>query len=699
MSRKSRRSKKNKAPGFIKELARQRQAIERKKNQPNQVAHEPEIITGSGTLHITDDNKTVIYTGEGGTTEKHSITGVEPILPQSKEYKRYIEAGFDSEIPEGHVLVRLRTEDRDDESIGSQQNPEMVASIDESDLNSYLDIGGSIPGQNDDTYGHYQSYENVANRDISKGHNHSANSQEMLPLIIEQIHPDYRKVMSASDAKIAFSPEKLEEFATQNNLNTNEELVGQALHRIKHAGALDPNGEILVKEMQDRPTRGNNQNLEIFYSSMSEADISPGIDNKELNLIYDLLTDPSTRRVRFDQLNYPVWEGHTTHPTRSEGFITKPPFPSMYIQFEGFVNLPQMSSEYLLLGSELYAPNFNFDGGEEYQSSDMDIPRFTLGANFRRRGDTNGMPSGGNEYVSYEKRQIDKEMSVTIGAIAFSEAVQHFPIQVNSSGTARTILPPVGEEWKITPPQGTDPKYDGYSAKRNDSIMLGYLQWFGLLMDSNHHGLARINQGAYFDINTGTVWMPLTKITGGPNSILQEDVIKGESGNGNIFGLGRDRLVTHLVPAGSGVESSSLSEGWGSDRNLNIFEDTAMRVGDMFMFMMNYMTSPRMQTEEVPLPRGERRRAQRKGSPLPPPWTTISYKPPSNIKRNSVSTGTGSKHGYMYDVRGHWKNQPHGPGRKQRKLIWVHPHYSGLANETYIPRNRLVQEKEEHEDV
>ena len=659
-----------------KEIARRRDALEKKEEQFSQGAYEPEIMTGPGTLHITDDNKTIMYTEEGGTTEKHSITSVRMIPPQSKEYRKYIESGFDSGIPEGHVLVRLGTEDRGDES-------EMIASMEESDLDEYLD--SSIPFE----YGGAFSSPNgsnkssadrglIANQTIFTGHNHSVNTQEMLPLIIEQVHPGSRKVISASEAKNAFSSENLEEFAAQNNLKIKKELVKQAMHRIKHAGALDPNGEILIKEaLRDALTQSYNPLN--FYSSISEAEISPGIDNKELDLIHNLLTDPSTRRIRFDQLNYPVWEGHTAHPTRSEGFLTKPPFPKMYIQFGDFVNLPQMSSEYLLIGSELYSPTF--DDMVEYQFSDMDIPLF----NHEKFQD------------SFKKGQINREMSVSIGAMAFSETVQHFPIQINSSGTNRTILPSEGEEWKITSPLGTSSRYNGYSAERNDSITLGYLHWFGLLMDSNHHGLAQINQGAYFDINTGTVWLPLTKINGGPNSILQEDVIKGESGKGNIFGLGRDRMVTHLIPAGSGIESSNLPKGWDSDRSLNIFEDTSMRVGDMFMFMMNYMTSPRMQTEEVQAPRAERRRAEKSGSPPPPPWTTIAYKPPSNIKRNSVATGTGAKHSYMYDVRGHWKNQPHGPRNSLRKLIWIDNHYSGLGNDTYIPRNRLVDEKEEFE--
>ena len=208
-------------------------------------------------------------------------------------------------------------------------------------------------------------------------------------------------------------------------------------------------------------------------------------------------------------------------------------------------------------------------------------------------------------------------------------------------------------------------------------------------MDSNDQSISGINQGAYFDINTGAIWVPLSKVTGGEHS----EIIQAS----DVFKININGMATHLIPAGSGIESPILPEGWGQDRKLNLFEATALQVGDIFMYMMNYMTSPRMQTEEIQAPRAERRRAEKSGSPPPPPWTTIAYKPPSSKKQNSASTGTGSKHSYMYDVRGHWKKQPHGPRRSLRKLIWIDNHYSGLNNATYIPRSRLVDEKEEFE--
>jgi len=464
----------------------------------------------------------------------------------------------------------------------------------------------------------------------------------MLSDIIDSIHPSTRQVQH-HDVAI----ESMEEASLiLKDQGLTEGLREQVKARIKHAASLDPMGEILIKEVGEREASSLSLSPAVDYYGLTSTDISPGIDNKELNLAYDLVSDETTRRIKFDQLNYPVWEGHTTHPTRNEGFITKPPFPRMYIQFNDFVYLPSLESDYFLVGSELYTP--------EWEVNDATNPL----------------------------SRITKEMTISIGSIAFSD-------ENRTTSAARAILPQVGEKWTITPPRGTTSAYDGYSSVSNDSIMLGYLHWWGLLADSNHQSISRINQGAYFDINTGAIWVPLSKITGGPVS----EIVPAS----DVFKININGMATHLIPAGSGIESPVLPEGWDQGRKLNLFEDTAMRVGDIFMYMMNYMTSPRMQTEEIQAPRAERRRAQKTGSQPPPPWTTISYKPPSNTKQNSASTGTGSKHSYMYDVRGHWKKQPHGPRRSLRKLIWIDNHYSGLDNATYIPRNRLVDEKEEFE--
>lgn len=56
------------------------------------------------------------------------------------------------------------------------------------------------------------------------------------------------------------------------------------------------------------------------------------------------------------------------------------------------------------------------------------------------------------------------------------------------------------------------------------------------------------------------------------------------------------------------------------------------------------------------------------------------------LGRNSASLGAGSSHtssslgakvSHRYLVRGHWRNQPHGPKNSLRRLTWIQPHWKG----------------------
>jgi hypothetical protein len=55
------------------------------------------------------------------------------------------------------------------------------------------------------------------------------------------------------------------------------------------------------------------------------------------------------------------------------------------------------------------------------------------------------------------------------------------------------------------------------------------------------------------------------------------------------------------------------------------------------------------------------------------------------------ATGGGTKLLVRFMVRGHWRRQPHGPERQERKLIWIRPHYKGpdlaaTINKPYVVR-------------
>lgn len=42
-------------------------------------------------------------------------------------------------------------------------------------------------------------------------------------------------------------------------------------------------------------------------------------------------------------------------------------------------------------------------------------------------------------------------------------------------------------------------------------------------------------------------------------------------------------------------------------------------------------------------------------------------------------------------VRGHWRQQPHGPGGRERKLLWIRPHYKGPDLAAVINKPYLVK--------
>ena len=46
-------------------------------------------------------------------------------------------------------------------------------------------------------------------------------------------------------------------------------------------------------------------------------------------------------------------------------------------------------------------------------------------------------------------------------------------------------------------------------------------------------------------------------------------------------------------------------------------------------------------------------------------------------QKGSSSKGAGLKNAYQFMVRGHWRNQAHGKGRKDRKYIWIQPYLKG----------------------
>ncbi|MGB9128418.1 MAG: hypothetical protein WCB97_02110 [Thiobacillus sp.] len=58
---------------------------------------------------------------------------------------------------------------------------------------------------------------------------------------------------------------------------------------------------------------------------------------------------------------------------------------------------------------------------------------------------------------------------------------------------------------------------------------------------------------------------------------------------------------------------------------------------------------------------------------------------------SSVTGVGGGKLQVRFMVRGHWRQQPHGPGSRERKLLWIRPHYKGPDLATVINKPYLVK--------
>lgn len=56
--------------------------------------------------------------------------------------------------------------------------------------------------------------------------------------------------------------------------------------------------------------------------------------------------------------------------------------------------------------------------------------------------------------------------------------------------------------------------------------------------------------------------------------------------------------------------------------------------------------------------------------------------------------GTGKKLEVRVLVHGHWKMQPHGPGRVDRKRLWIHPYERGPKDAPVIIRTKILEKSE-----
>jgi len=93
-------------------------------------------------------------------------------------------------------------------------------------------------------------------------------------------------------------------------------------------------------------------------------------------------------------------------------------------------------------------------------------------------------------------------------------------------------------------------------------------------------------------------------------------------------------------------------------------------------------------TQDVvrPAPRAEHRRTQRAGLPDRPVHTVRLR----HTERGSGQAGASTReYVHRWVVRGHWRQQPWGPGRAYRRPTWINPHPKGPAGAPLIGGERV----------
>jgi len=67
------------------------------------------------------------------------------------------------------------------------------------------------------------------------------------------------------------------------------------------------------------------------------------------------------------------------------------------------------------------------------------------------------------------------------------------------------------------------------------------------------------------------------------------------------------------------------------------------------------------------------------------------------VREYALGTGTGKAPSVNWMVRGHWRNQPHGPGNTLRRLKWIAPHWGNLNAEAIAVRPHVIKAAREIE--
>lgn len=145
------------------------------------------------------------------------------------------------------------------------------------------------------------------------------------------------------------------------------------------------------------------------------------------------------------------------------------------------------------------------------------------------------------------------------------------------------------------------------------------------------------------------------------------------------------------IPIGSEIASAARASAW--------------RASDVAARALMFINSYNVDLGPAPMPRGERRQAQRKGHSVA---QTVVVRPPKR-RTTAVSEPDGRNFSHRFERRGHYKHFPAGTrladaapeklswsterGEYVRRL-WCPPHVVGPADKPFIPKVRRMAEKD-----
>lgn len=152
----------------------------------------------------------------------------------------------------------------------------------------------------------------------------------------------------------------------------------------------------------------------------------------------------------------------------------------------------------------------------------------------------------------------------------------------------------------------------------------------------------------------------------------------------------------HWMPHPDGVHLTTLMKKyrerhWVVDDYINVRFGDSIKVDESSAYWMSLMLmadSPGVtDTDEERVQPAIRRRSKRSG-------VSVSRVRVIDLRGSShhaaAHPGSPDRH-HRWVVKGHWRQQPYGPGRSLRKPVWIRPHIKGPEGAPLLPPSEVVK--------